>query len=88
MKTSFFALRQVRCLDAFTAQQTRLVVILDGLDTCEQEKVLSILDAVHTLFTDSNGPFIILMAIDPHIITKVKTFVKSLFEVNSFLILW
>ncbi|KAG7155951.1 Kinase D-interacting substrate of 220 kDa B-like 1, partial [Homarus americanus] len=60
----------VKCLDAFTAQQTRLVVVVDGLDSCEQEKVLSVLDAVHTLFTDSSAPFIILLAIDPHIITK------------------
>lgn len=62
----------MRCLDGFTSQQTRLVVILDGLDSCEQEKVLSVLDTVHSLFTDSNGPFIILLAIDPHIITKVS----------------
>ncbi|KAK7023667.1 hypothetical protein SK128_026823 [Halocaridina rubra] len=60
----------VKCLDAFTMQQTRLVVVVDGLDSCEQEKVLSVLDAVHTLFTDSSAPFIILLAIDPHIITK------------------
>ena len=29
----------VTCLDAFTGQRTRLVVIVDGLDSCEQSKV-------------------------------------------------
>ena len=31
--------RMVMCMDAFTDDQTRLVVIVDGLDSCEQEKV-------------------------------------------------
>lgn len=68
----------MKCLDAFTVQQTRLVVVVDGLDSCEQEKVLSVLDAVHTLFTDSSAPFIILLAIDPHIITRVGTLMTLL----------
>ena len=29
----------VSCLDAFTGQRTRMVVIVDGLDSCEQTKV-------------------------------------------------
>ena len=29
----------VNCLDAFTGQRTRLVVVVDGLDSCEQSKV-------------------------------------------------
>nr|XP_045615687.1 kinase D-interacting substrate of 220 kDa B-like isoform X5 [Procambarus clarkii] len=74
----------VKCLDAFTAQQTRLVVVVDGLDSCEQEKVLSVLDAVHTLFTDSSAPFIILLAIDPHIITKaIELHVHRVFSESS-----
>ncbi|KAA0199842.1 hypothetical protein HAZT_HAZT003678 [Hyalella azteca] len=61
---------------------TRLVAIVDGLDTCEQEKVLSVLDAVNTLFTDSSAPFIIVLAIDPHIITKVSIACLSFIIVN------
>lgn len=60
----------VKTLDSFTGHQTRLVVVVDGLDSCEQSKVLSVLDAVHMLFSDEGSPFIILLAIDPHVITK------------------
>ena len=60
----------VGCLDAFSGQQSRLIVVVDGLDSVEQRKVLSVLDTVHTLFSDPGSPFIILLAIDPHVITK------------------
>lgn len=35
-----------RCVDAFTNNHTRLVIIVDGLDSCEQEKLLQVLDMV------------------------------------------
>lgn len=60
----------VRCLDAYSGQQTRLVMVVDGLDSCEQDQVLYVLDAVHLLFTEQSSPFITLLAIDPHIIIK------------------
>uniref|UniRef100_T1J258 Uncharacterized protein n=1 Tax=Strigamia maritima TaxID=126957 RepID=T1J258_STRMM len=60
----------VQCMDAFTGNQTRLVIVVDGLDSCEQEKVLHNLDAVHVLFSNPSTPFITLLAIDPHIIIK------------------
>ncbi|KAG7307285.1 hypothetical protein JYU34_007450 [Plutella xylostella] len=66
----------VSCLDAFTGQQTRLVVVVDALDSCEQEKVLALLNSVHALCSDPGSPFILLLAIDPHIISKAV-------EVNS-----
>ncbi|XP_011499343.1 PREDICTED: kinase D-interacting substrate of 220 kDa isoform X2 [Ceratosolen solmsi marchali] len=66
----------VKCLDGFTAQKSRLVVIVDGLDSCEQDKVLLVLDAIQSLFSDNGCPFIVILAIDPHIISKAV-------EVNS-----
>ncbi|CAH2086371.1 unnamed protein product [Euphydryas editha] len=66
----------VSCLDAFTGQQTRLVLVVDALDSCEQEKVLALLNAVHALCSDPRSPFILLLAIDPHIISKAV-------EINS-----
>ena len=61
----------VKSLDAFSGQQSRLIIVVDGLDSVEQRKVLSVLDTVHTLFSDPGSPFIIVLAIDPHVITKV-----------------
>ncbi|KAJ8969884.1 hypothetical protein NQ317_011176 [Molorchus minor] len=61
----------VICLDRLNCQQTRLVIIIDGLDSCEQDKVLLVLDTVHILFSDANTPFIVILAIDPHVIAKV-----------------
>ncbi len=37
----------VTCLDAFTGQRTRLVVVVDGLDSCEQSKVRQAFSRIH-----------------------------------------
>ncbi|KAI4495270.1 hypothetical protein M0804_001471 [Polistes exclamans] len=66
----------VKCLDSFMSQQSRLVLIVDGLDSCEQDKVLLVLDAIQALFSDNGYPFVVILAIDPHIISKAV-------EVNS-----
>ncbi|XP_036904575.1 kinase D-interacting substrate of 220 kDa isoform X4 [Sturnira hondurensis] len=60
--------RMAKTIDSFTQNQTRLVVIIDGLDACEQDRVLQMLDTVRVLF--SKGPFIAVFASDPHIIIK------------------
>uniref|UniRef100_A0A3Q0SDQ1 Kinase D-interacting substrate 220b n=1 Tax=Amphilophus citrinellus TaxID=61819 RepID=A0A3Q0SDQ1_AMPCI len=60
--------RMAKTIDGFTQHQTRLSVVIDGLDSCEQDKVLQMLDTVRVLF--SKGPFISIFASDPHIIIK------------------
>ena len=60
----------VRCVDAFQGTATRLVIIVDGLDSCEQELVLHILDSIKTLFSSQDSPYITILAIDPYIIAK------------------
>lgn len=60
--------KMAKAIDSFTQHQTRLVVVIDGLDSCEQDKVLHMLDTVRVLF--SKGPFISIFASDPHIIIK------------------
>lgn len=62
--------RMTRCMDAFTGNHSRLVVIIDGLDSCEQDKLLHVLDMVHMLFGDTNSPFVTILAVDPHVIIK------------------
>ncbi|XP_072386705.1 uncharacterized protein Arms isoform X11 [Diabrotica undecimpunctata] len=74
----------VKCLDSLSSQQTRLVVVVDGLDSCEQDKVLLVLDTVHMLFSDANTPFIVILAIDPHVIAKaVEVNTRRLFSENN-----
>uniref|UniRef100_A0A673FHI9 Kinase D-interacting substrate 220a n=1 Tax=Sinocyclocheilus rhinocerous TaxID=307959 RepID=A0A673FHI9_9TELE len=60
--------KMTKTIDGFTQNQTRLAVIIDGLDSCEQDKVLQMLHTVRVLF--SKGPFISIFASDPHIIIK------------------
>ncbi|XP_068435979.1 kinase D-interacting substrate of 220 kDa B isoform X1 [Clinocottus analis] len=60
--------KMAKTIDGFTQNQTRMAVIIDGLDACEQDKVLLMLDTVRVLF--SKGPFISVFASDPHIIIK------------------
>lgn len=60
----------VNCVDGFTRHQTRVVIVIDGLDNSEQSKVLQLLDSVNLLFTDPEAPFIILMALDPRVIIR------------------
>ncbi|XP_054617851.1 kinase D-interacting substrate of 220 kDa B isoform X3 [Dunckerocampus dactyliophorus] len=60
--------KMAKTIDSFTQHQTRLAVVIDGLDSCEQDKVLQMLDTVRVLF--SKGPFISIFASDPHIIIK------------------
>lgn len=70
----------VKCLDSLSSQQTRLVIFVDGLDSSEQDKVLLILDAVHMLFSDANSPFIVILAIDPHVIAKVCSYYNTYYN--------
>uniref|UniRef100_A0AC34Q5T4 KAP NTPase domain-containing protein n=1 Tax=Panagrolaimus sp. JU765 TaxID=591449 RepID=A0AC34Q5T4_9BILA len=59
----------VHTLDAFTNSQTRLVIMVDGLDGCEQNKMVQIFDSLILFFSSrQNLPFIVILAVDPHII--------------------
>ena len=81
----------IKSLDAFSGQQSRLVVVVDGLDSVEQRKVLSVLDSVHLLFSDVGSPFIIVLAIDPLVIEKAielnlhQVFVETSISGNAYL---
>ncbi|CAF1241410.1 unnamed protein product [Adineta ricciae] len=56
----------IKSVEAFLGINTRLVVLIDGLDVCEQQRILQILDQVHVLLTKENDPFITLIVCDPH----------------------
>ncbi|CAK9304562.1 unnamed protein product [Gordionus sp. m RMFG-2023] len=74
----------VQTIDLFTNRHTRLVVVIDGLDSCEQDKILQVLEAVKTLFSDTKAPFITILAIDPHIIIRaIESNLNSAFQKSS-----
>lgn len=60
----------VTCMDSFTGQQSRLVGVIDMLDSCNTERTLAILNAVQTLLLIPNRPFVLLIAVDPHVVAK------------------
>lgn len=60
----------VRSIDAFTHSCTRLVIVIDGLESCEQSKVVQIMEIVHVLFTRDGDPFVSILAVDPHVLIK------------------
>jgi ankyrin repeat-rich membrane spanning protein len=60
----------VRTIDAFTHSCTRLVIMIDGLDSCEQSRVLQVLEIIHVLFTKEADPFLCILAVDPHVLIK------------------
>lgn len=60
----------VRSIDAFTHSCTRLVIVIDGLESCEQSKVVQIMEIVHVLFTRDGDPFVCILAVDPHVLIK------------------
>ncbi|XP_031633089.1 kinase D-interacting substrate of 220 kDa isoform X3 [Contarinia nasturtii] len=60
----------VKCLDAFTKQQSRLVGIVDALDSCDTERIITVLSSIQTILSSPNRPFVMLLAVDPHVIAK------------------
>ena len=59
-----------RTIDAFTHSCTRLVIMIDGLDSFEQSRVLQVLEIIHVLFTKEGDPFLCILAVDPHVLIK------------------
>lgn len=40
------------------------------MDTCDTERILTVLSSVQTLLSAPNRPFVLLIAVDPHVIAK------------------
>ncbi|KAG0717264.1 Kinase D-interacting substrate [Chionoecetes opilio] len=73
----------VKCLDAFTVQQTAWWWWWMAWTAVSRRSVVSARCCAHTLH-DSSAPFIILLAIDPHIITRaIEQHVHRVFTESS-----
>ncbi|NXI80557.1 NKPD1 protein, partial [Rhipidura dahli] len=55
-------------MEVFERRRLRVVMEITGLDLCYPEKVAGVFNAMATLLSDANAPFIFLLAVDPSVI--------------------
>ncbi|NWR61017.1 NKPD1 protein, partial [Bucorvus abyssinicus] len=55
-------------MEIFERRRLRVVLEITSLDICYPEKVAGVLNAMNTLLSDSNAPFIFILAVDPSVI--------------------
>ncbi|KAL8219760.1 UNVERIFIED_CONTAM: hypothetical protein K2H54_033118 [Gekko kuhli] len=57
-------------MEIFERQRLRIVFEITSLDMCYPERVIGVLNAINTLLSDTNAPFIFILVVDPCIITS------------------
>uniref|UniRef100_A0A8C5WEL9 NTPase KAP family P-loop domain containing 1 n=1 Tax=Leptobrachium leishanense TaxID=445787 RepID=A0A8C5WEL9_9ANUR len=60
--------QMVQCMEIFQKQKIRVVLQIMCLELCAPDKVVGVLDAMNTLLSDRNAPFISILVVDPTII--------------------
>ncbi|NXC24772.1 NKPD1 protein, partial [Campylorhamphus procurvoides] len=55
-------------MEIFERRRLRVVLEITSLDVCLPERVAGVLNAINTLLSDANAPFIFLLAVDPSVI--------------------
>ncbi|NWH69209.1 NKPD1 protein, partial [Geococcyx californianus] len=55
-------------MEIFERRRLRVVLEITSLDICFPEKVAGVLNAMNTLLSDTNAPFIFILAVDPSVI--------------------
>ncbi|NXS51603.1 NKPD1 protein, partial [Brachypteracias leptosomus] len=55
-------------MEIFERRRLRVVLEITSLDLCYPEKVAGVLNAINTLLSDANTPFIFILAVDPSVI--------------------
>ncbi|NXA16783.1 NKPD1 protein, partial [Sapayoa aenigma] len=55
-------------MEIFERRRLRVVLEITRLDTCYPEKVAGVLNAMNTLLSDADAPFIFVLAVDPGVI--------------------
>ncbi|NXU59892.1 NKPD1 protein, partial [Turnix velox] len=55
-------------MEIFQRRRLRVVMEITSLDLCYPEKVAGVLNAMNTLLSEANTPFIFLLAVDPSVI--------------------
>ncbi|XP_025911464.1 NTPase KAP family P-loop domain-containing protein 1 [Apteryx rowi] len=55
-------------MEIFERRRLRVVLEITSLDICYPEKVAGVLNAMNTLLSDANSPFIFILVVDPSVI--------------------
>lgn len=50
------------------------------MDSCDTERILTVLSSVQTLLSSPNRPFVLLIAVDPHVIAAAEASSRRLFS--------
>ncbi|XP_078389199.1 NTPase KAP family P-loop domain-containing protein 1 isoform X2 [Cetorhinus maximus] len=58
----------IHYIEIFERRKIRIVLKIVSLDRCTPDKVVGVLDAMNILLSDSDAPFISVLAVDPSII--------------------
>lgn len=57
-------------MEIFERRRLRIVFEITSLDMCYPERVVGVLNAINTLLSDTNAPFIFILVVDPCIIVS------------------
>uniref|UniRef100_A0ABM5ESD3 NTPase KAP family P-loop domain-containing protein 1 n=1 Tax=Pogona vitticeps TaxID=103695 RepID=A0ABM5ESD3_9SAUR len=57
-------------MEVFERQRLRIVFEITSLDMCYPERVVGVLNAMNTLLSDTNAPFIFILVVDPCVIAS------------------
>ncbi|PKU31681.1 ntpase kap family p-loop domain-containing protein 1 [Limosa lapponica baueri] len=57
-------------MEIFERRRLRVVLEITSLDICYPEKVAGVLNAMNTLLSEANTPFIFILAVDPSVIVS------------------
>ncbi|XP_015675757.1 NTPase KAP family P-loop domain-containing protein 1-like [Protobothrops mucrosquamatus] len=60
----------IRYMDIFDRRHLKIVIEITSLDICYPEQVVGVLNAIHTLLSDKDSPFIFILVVDPCIIVS------------------
>ncbi|KAH0631493.1 hypothetical protein JD844_005837, partial [Phrynosoma platyrhinos] len=57
-------------MEIFERRRLRIVFEITSLDMCYPERVVGVLNAINTLLSDTNAPFIFILVVDPCVIVS------------------
>ncbi|XP_043107305.1 NTPase KAP family P-loop domain-containing protein 1 [Puntigrus tetrazona] len=60
----------IHFMEIFERRRIRVVLEITSLDRCTPKKIVGVLDAINILLSDSESPFISVLAVDPEVLVR------------------